>query len=176
MVRQAGLEGRIACHAVALADRDGVARMAVPDGLSSGLARMTGGDGITVRLARLDSLGLPAPTAIKIDAEDAELAVLDGARETIAAARPFILMENWLHAGDPNLTLAPLARLAEWGYGFYAPGWAVGAPECILDTPGPTPELALVPFIVAQRFQMAEQMNLLAVPAERRDDLQRRFA
>lgn len=37
-------------------------------------------------------------------------------------------------------------------------------------------ELALVPFLPVQRFQLPSQLNVLAVPAEKMDELRRRFA
>ena len=47
----------------------------------------------TVPVATLDSLALADITAIKIDAEGAEFAVLRGARETLARCRPLLTLE-----------------------------------------------------------------------------------
>jgi len=181
VVRQAELDGRIHCHDIALADREGTADMAPSDGVQSGLARLGEGGGTSVRLAPLDALGLPDPDTIKIDAEDHELDVLQGAAQLIARARPFIVFENWLHGDNPDLTLDPIRLLAKSGYRFFFPGWVERtAPDCIVTshTPpdGAEPVLALVPFLPEQRFQLPSQLNIVAVPAERGGEFASRFA
>jgi len=169
----------VTCHEVALADSDGDSAMGFSDGVQSGLARLGEAGGTRVRIARLDSLFLPAPAVIKIDAEDHELAVLAGAAETIAASRPFIVFESWLHRDDPRLTLAPMEFLVERDYRFFYAGWAVGDPHCVLPSDkapaGNMGTLALVPFLTAQRFHLPDQLNILAVPAERMADLRGRL-
>ncbi|TAN56459.1 MAG: FkbM family methyltransferase, partial [Magnetospirillum sp.] len=167
VVRQAGLEGCISCHDFALADRDGEAGMAFSDGIQSGLARLGEIGGTTVRLARLDSLDLPPPDVIKIDAEDHEMEALVGASQVINTARPTIVFENWLHRDRPGLTLDPIAFLAERSYHFFLPGWVRGNPDCILPEPGDSAELALVPFRPEQRFLLPSQINIVAVPEEK---------
>jgi FkbM family methyltransferase len=47
----------------------------------------------TVPVISLDSLRLPGVTAMKIDAEGAEYAILRGARETLARCRPVVTLE-----------------------------------------------------------------------------------
>lgn len=177
VVEQAGLAGCIKCHDVALADKDGESSMAFSDGVQSGLARLGEEGGAKVRLARLDALDLPAADVIKIDAEDHELEVLAGSTGVIEGARPFIVFENWLHRDRPGLTLDPFALLARHGYRFFYPGWVGSDADCIRMEPpasGPT-TLALVPFMPVQRFQLPGQLNVLAVPADRLDELRRRF-
>lgn len=177
VVRQAGLDGVIACHDVALADRAGQAAMGFSDGIQSGLARL-GEGGTQVRMERLDALGLPAPDVIKIDAEDHELEVLEGAAAILDGARPFVVFENWLHRDRPLTTLAPLELLAARDYRFFHPGWVAGHADCILagHAARPTGQLALVPFLAAQRFQLPDQVNVVAVPAERLAEFRKRFA
>lgn len=177
VVRQSGLDSVIHCHDVALAAVDGETTMAFSDGVQSGLARLGEKGGIRVRMARLEALGLPAPDVIKIDAEDHELDVLQGVAAIIERDRPFIVFENWLHRDRPGLTLDPFTLLAQHDYRFFYPGWVGSSPNCIVMAPpadGDT-ELALVPFLEAQRFQLPSQLNVLAVPQERMDELCRRL-
>jgi len=47
----------------------------------------------TVPVITLDSLALPDCTAVKLDAEGAELAILRGARDTLARHRPLLTLE-----------------------------------------------------------------------------------
>lgn len=178
VVRQAGLENVIACHDIALADCEGEAAMGFSDGVQSGLARLGESGGTKVRLARLDALGLPAPDVIKIDAEDHELDVLQGAAAILDGARPTVVFENWLHRDRPSTTLAPLTLLAAKGYRFFHPGWVTGDADCILagHDAKATGQLALVPFLAAQRFQLPDQVNVVAVPAERMVQFRARFA
>ena len=87
-VSQAGLSERIGVHGMALSDSDGTASMAAWDGIQSGLARLgeaeeSGASRAQVPLRRLDSLDLPAPDVIKIDAEDHEEEVLSGATDIL---------------------------------------------------------------------------------------------
>lgn len=177
VVEQAGLADRVRCHDVALADQDGESSMAFSDGVQSGLARLGEEGGTKVRLARLDTLGLPDADVIKIDAEDHELEVLVGARAVLERARPFVVFENWLHRDRPALTLDPFALLAGLGYRFFYPGWVAGGRDCIDMKPpadGRT-ELALVPFLPVQRFQLPGQLNVLAVHPDRLAELRRRL-
>jgi len=79
---------------VAVSDRSGTGEMSPgDDSYSAHLAR---GGGITVEAVALDDLsmaGLVAePNLIKIDAEGAELAVLQGARGLLRRARPIVLL------------------------------------------------------------------------------------
>ena len=51
------------------------------------------GEGVPVQTATLDSLGLPAPDLVKIDAEGIELDVLRGGKELLSGVRPALLVE-----------------------------------------------------------------------------------
>lgn len=177
MVSQAGLDGTITCHDIALAAAEGQASMGFSDGVQSGLARLGEGGDTLVRLARLDGLDLPAPDVIKIDAEDHELEVLQGATALLDRAAPVIVLENWLHRDQPDLTLAPLELLTNRGYRLYYPGWVGNQDNCILagHQARPTARLALAPLLLAQRFQLPDQLNIVAVPPSRHDWLRQRL-
>ncbi len=170
VVRQAGLDQLVTCHAVALADQPGEASMGFSDGLQSGLARLGEAGGTRVRLVRLDDMDVSPVDVIKVDAEDHELDVLAGADATIARDRPFVVYENWLHRDQPDLTLAPTEFLAQRGYRFFYPAWGQkGRDDCITAAQDGSRQLALVPFLPAQRFVLPSQLNIVAVPSERVD-------
>lgn len=84
-------------------------------------------DDYDVALATLDSYALRDVALIKIDVEGHELAVLEGARETIARFKPSLLVEieDRHHAG----AIARCRALLEgWGYaGYFLDGLAVRA-------------------------------------------------
>lgn len=179
VVRQAGLDKVITCHDIALAERNGESSMAFSDGVQSGLARLGESGGTKVAMARLDGLGLPAPDVIKIDAEDHELEVLQGAAAVIGSARPFIIFENWLHHDNPALTLDPFALLAARNYRFFYPAWIGHTADYIQMAPILSADrkgvLALVPFLTAQRFQLPSQLNVVAVPDDRFTEMKARL-
>jgi FkbM family methyltransferase len=90
----------VSIHAVALSDRDAEATLRVPSQRSwrSTIEEANPLEGaditeIRVRCARLDSFELRNVGFIKIDVEGHELAVLQGARDTILRNRPNLLIE-----------------------------------------------------------------------------------
>ena len=100
-------------HEVALSDREGVGRFAVPvyggqplNSRASLEPNANSGFGneviCQVKLTRLDSLGLRDIDAIKIDVEGHESAVLEGGRTTIERERPTLIVEieERHHAGQ----------------------------------------------------------------------------
>jgi FkbM family methyltransferase len=179
VVRQAGLEHRITCHNVALGEHEGSVGMTIPGGMLSGLARIGQQGGTAVRQVPMDSLALPPPDVIKIDVEDQEIAVLRGAPATIEQARPYVVFENWATRERPAMTLEPFRWFAARDYRFFHAGWVGGAPDYIVpelpDGSAGRGTLALLPFLPAQRFYLPPQLNVLAVPAERLDDLRCRI-
>jgi FkbM family methyltransferase len=79
---------------------------------------------IEVSVVRLDDLvgseGFPPPALIKIDVEGAELAVLRGARQTLAHHRPLVVME-WAESTSRDAGHARAAIVAELrGVGYTA--------------------------------------------------------
>ena len=113
-----------------------------------------------------------------MDVEDHEISVLRGATAAIAAARPFVVFENWLIRDRPSATLDPLHWFEARDYCFFHAGWAAEAPDCVVPDLRLDPDggaiLVLLPFPVAQRFHLPAQLNVLAVPRERLGDLRRR--
>jgi FkbM family methyltransferase len=88
--------------AVAVADRSGTGRLQVVDDQSWSKLAEYGEHPLTekvidVELVAIDALvaagRVPPPTVVKIDVEGAELAVLEGMRETIERHRPAIICE-----------------------------------------------------------------------------------
>lgn len=176
LIAQAGLEPRITCHHMALSDYDGDGVLSVDGAGDSGMARLGGGtSGERVTLAALDSLNLPPPAAMKIDVEGHEHHILAGGRRTLESGRPFVIFESWREARAPESTLAPFGVLAGLGYAFFAPTWWRTTPAGGYAVDGPTDTLALVPMTPEQRFLLGEQMNVLACPSDRFDELRRRF-
>ncbi len=184
-VEQSGLSDTIGVHGIALSDRDGTANMAAWDGLQSGLARLGDAENpntarVDVPLRQLDSVDLPTPDVIKIDAEDHEEEVLRGAKDLLESARPIIVFENWLHPDNVRLTLGPLNFLADQGYRFFIIGWQRGGKDgsMVPDLPAAgndTVSLALIPFLPESRFFLSQQLNILAVPEDKMDQLREKF-
>jgi FkbM family methyltransferase len=118
-------------HEVALSDHAGSARLLIPG--DDGLARVASSDpgdafsaaaeaelgtttDIGIQIRTLDSFKLADVGFLKIDAEGHELAVLEGAHETIAASRPVIFVESEARhtPGSPASVLGLM--LDKYGY------------------------------------------------------------
>jgi FkbM family methyltransferase len=97
----------------ALGASDGSAHLVLNGGQSS----IGAGKGIEVELRALDSFALPSVDLIKVDVESYELEVLQGARKTIEAHRPRLMIEMHDWAGAKK-EAALFALLMEWGYEF----------------------------------------------------------
>lgn len=105
---QQKLGPKVRIHEVALADRESRQKFYVPQD-ENGVDRHLGGHlghappaskyaEYEVRVATLDSFGFDRVGFIKIDAEGSELAVIEGAKGTIARWRPNLVVEllvNW---------------------------------------------------------------------------------
>ncbi len=183
-IEQAGVAERVkACHM-------GVGRtaceltVAEADPFNSGLSRLTadGGSGEKIPVKPVDALEFPAPGLIKIDAEGMELDILAGAARTLAEAKPFIVLENFLELEAPAKTYATIDFLAQKDYRVFVPtlefsieGRAVLATYGSNYTPlverGGQPRLGLVEISSSHRFLLAGQLNLLGVHTSRTEEL-----
>jgi FkbM family methyltransferase len=156
MVAGCHLAGRVTCHGFGLSDIE--AELAIEESYHSYLTKIVPGGASKAtgraQVRRLDSLGLPPPDLIKLDVEGHEAAVLAGAQDVLAGARPMALLESWYDHADPAQTAAPLRLLDEIGYQLYLLRLADGA----------QPALHLVPVSLAQRMALKDDHNVLACP------------
>lgn len=184
VIKQTEVSSRVqACHM-------GVGRtacelsVAEADPFNSGLSRLTadGGSGEKIPVKPVDALDFPAPGMIKIDAEGMELDILAGAVNTLAQAKPFVILENFLDFEAPGKTYATIDLLEQNSYRTFVP-----ALEFLIDghpvlatygsnfTPlverGGTPRLGLVEISGGHRFLLPGQLNLLGVHASRVEEL-----
>jgi FkbM family methyltransferase len=177
-VAQAGLSDLVTCHNMALSSADGEAFIQIPDGLHSGLAEVSNLGGTTrIGTRRLDSLGLPEPDFIKMDVEGHEIEVLNGAKETLKASRPFIIFESKPDYLRPEKTLEVLFFLAALGYRFYIPAvqrQLEGGSyymQCAWLPIGDGDNLALIPFEAGTRHLWQHDVNVFACHESRQQEL-----
>ncbi len=117
----------ITCHPVALSNQSGQSSLFIPRRKSGSLSnqggslstRISGKDHqeVTVETRRLDEYNFDKIGFIKIDVEGFEMAVLEGAQETLARCRPTLVIE--LEAHHTGRPLPDLIREVE-SYGYEA--------------------------------------------------------
>ena len=112
----------------ALGDTNGVAELHLSDQSDSSNSLVVGfkksSDSVTVTVRRIDDYVAETkvtPTVIKIDVETHEPAVLAGAVDTIAASRPFIVVEVLNRRGHDHGTEIT-AVMKPFGYSYYRLG------------------------------------------------------
>jgi FkbM family methyltransferase len=180
-VQQAELSSAVTCHNLALSDKDSEAFIEIPDGLHSGSAEITPRGSIRIITRKLDTLGLPPPDFIKLDAENHELEILRGAVKTLETARPFIVFENKPDYLRPEKILEVLFFLAGMDYQFYVP--AVSRKSATHDffmqagwhPVGENDQLALIPFQPAARLLYQHELNVFACHKSRKSELLAKF-
>ena len=89
-------------------------RMCV-DRANMGACRVEDDGELPVPAMTLDSFDLGPVTLLKVDVEDHERELLDGARRTIARWRPLVLIEDWSHGGIAEL-LRGYVLEREWAF------------------------------------------------------------
>lgn len=150
----------------------------VPDGIHSGLGVVcAGGD---VEAIPLDDLLDESPDVIKIDAEGYEAEVLAGADRLLRELRPCLIFESWKNKNNVAETMRPLDYLSERDYSFFQPAFLKQTKSGVLPLLygeywdlEPEMELVLISFEVEQRFLMQRQINVLAVPKEKVEEMAR---
>lgn len=123
-----GLAGLAVTQKLALSNRNGVADLRIPrrrrgysnQGGSLSPASVGSEHGsVTVEVATLDGLGIDDVGFMKIDVEGHELAVLEGARNTLRRDRPVLVIEmEERHVGRPLEEM--VAEVEGYGYRAYA--------------------------------------------------------
>lgn len=146
VIGQAGLEPWVEIRQSAVGAEEGEVSMHVPR--HSGLARMDShGSGVKVPVVRIDSLNLERADVIKVDVEGHELAVFEGARDTLRRLGPAIVFESGV--GREDRWLPPLAFLEGMGYRLHRPE---------ISGEG----IALHPFAASERAGMERYFNVVA--------------
>jgi FkbM family methyltransferase len=180
-VRQAGLSEMVTCHQLALSEKEGEAFIHIQDGVHSGTAEVVQQGKTRIVTRRLDSMGLPPPDFVKLDAENHEVEVLTGALETIKAAKPFIVFENKPDYLNPEKAMEVLYFLERLGYVFFVP--AVKRPSATRDyfmqvfwhPIAPEDGLVLYPFQPESRLLFQHELNVFACHRDRMAELHQKF-
>jgi hypothetical protein len=107
------------------------------------------GDGDDVAVVTVDSLCLPRCALLKVDVEGMELAVVDGARDTIARCRPLLYLENDRAEKSPAL----IGLILDLGYRLWWHVTPLYNPDNFLKNP-------------SNQFGGTVSINLLCQPAE----------
>lgn len=164
------LDGKVTLHQLALSDHTGPGNLWLHLINSGGNSiQIKGSHSVEVSLHSLDELTLPAPNVIKIDIEGHEAAMINGGVKTIAASRPAVIFENWLHTADTILeTMEPFIALGALNYRFYCPAWldAQGRLQRRPEAGATRHRFALMEFALQERLGLAEGINVVALPAD----------
>ena len=163
MIRNAGLDRWVKVQGFGLSSAARQVELAVHKHSILNHIAPSGHRGRTVKadVRRIDDLELPPPDVVKIDVEDHESEVIEGARRMFAASRPVVIFENRLRNGEA--ILAPIDGLVELGYRLYVPSLRHRGPEI---GAGETPrrvEISLWPMKPEDRPKLAAELDIVAV-------------
>ena len=168
---QLGTAQRIEIHPFGLSDETRQARFESPAATNDTsvvrVAENDGAKGFAASLKRLDDIGLPAPSAIKIDVEGHERQAIAGGMATIRAARPYIVFETIHGARDTD---AICESLRAENYEIFFLEFAASDPaQSTPELPAGQAEVRLVmnPFTPELRGARPRTLNLFACPAEK---------
>lgn len=157
--------------------------VAEADRFNTGLSRLAPkGGGQKIPVKTVDSLDFGPFGFVKIDAEGMELDILTGASNTLAKARPFVVLENFVDFEEPAKTYATIEFLREINYRVFLPvlEFSVGSHKFlatygrdytpIVEHSGP-PQLGVIEVNPRLRFLLGDHLNLLGVHEARIEDL-----
>lgn len=186
IVQQAGLQNIVTCHNIAFSNTKGIGYMDFPDKIHSGLATLSkNSNGIKVNMEKLDEIGLPLPDVIKVDAEESEDKIFEGARQLLMNHKPMIIFESTRNFRKPEETIKPFNTLKKLGYVFFHPVFLMTNGESLYaltfrfdhdnyeDLPDEV-DLTLLQFSDVQRFLLDDQ-NVLACHKDKIDYLRNKF-
>ncbi len=168
--QQLQLTDKITIHAHGLSHQHTTARMGGFGRTGdSSTGRVSHNGTLEIQLKPLDDLTLAAPTVMKLDVENHEHAVLQGAASTIKTHRPYILLESWGTRIDPTIdtSFPALQWLLANNYILYNTTWQAQTPTSGM--------LGLAPLTLAARQAIPAMLNLLAVPQEKAAAFQTHF-
>lgn len=188
VVKQTSFQEKIRCFPVALSDKNGQTTMRFSGVLQSGFAYIPSvhEDSILsphaqVQTKTLDSLDLPDPTIIKIDAQFHEAAIFRGGKNMLRRTKPLIILENCINFNKTDETVGPLSLLEKAGYLFFFPCFVTGnkdkqfIPSEADRTNYFSETLALVEFDRQERFLYRDTINIFAVPKEKLNIVNAKF-
>lgn len=152
------IEDRVFAHKLALSNREGTSSMSVPDRVSLGMAHLSNQTSdFEVRVSTLDLQKLQRVDFIKIDVEQHEIEVIEGARTTLQVQKPWLIFENFFSQSQPQSSMRPFALLDELDYRFCYPSWSAADAK-----------LTLLPLNhPMDRARLPYQVNVFAYPSVR---------
>jgi FkbM family methyltransferase len=174
-IAQAGLEQRVVAKRLGLGAAVGQLYLDESHELS-GLTKLSAsGRGDQVQVTTIDAESLADVALIKIDVEGMELAVLQGAAQTIQTQRPWLIVENFLHHDSPEKTLEPIRWMQQQGYVVLMPAACVQhGGTCVphhYSSPPPLrsedvdwTRMQFLRVTEANRFLLPHQLNLFGCP------------